>query len=61
MCCTMQIKALSTGRPLHDPDPAVIEKMGARMDPARMANFSGALVWPAMLRKLERMDPGYRD
>ena len=61
MCCTMQIKALSTGRPVHQPLPEVVTKMGGRMDPTAMDRFSRSLVWPALIRKLERMDPSYAD
>jgi len=57
--CSVQVRALSTGRALHQPDPAVIEKVGARK--AGSEAFSRDLVWPALLRKAYRLDPGFAD
>jgi len=59
-CCTIQIKAMSAGRELHVPDPQVIAAMAERMGPDAFRAFSDDLVWPAMLRKLDRIDPGYK-
>ena len=58
--CTVQVRALGMGRPLHDPDPAVVTKMGQR-SPERSRSFADTLVWPALLRKVERLDPSYKD
>ncbi|MDB5448130.1 MAG: class aldolase [Phenylobacterium sp.] len=58
--CSVQVRALGMGRPLHDPDPTVITKMGQR-SPERSRSFADNLVWPALLRKLDRIDPSYKD
>jgi ribulose-5-phosphate 4-epimerase/fuculose-1-phosphate aldolase len=59
--CTTQIRAMSAGRPLHHASPAAIAKVEAQTDPTGPDTLSRELVWPAMLRKLERMDSSYAD
>lgn len=59
MSCTVQVKALSTGRTLHHADPAVVEKVGTRVNGD--GSFARDLVWPALLRKAYRLDPGFAD
>jgi ribulose-5-phosphate 4-epimerase/fuculose-1-phosphate aldolase len=59
--CTVQVRAMSTGRPLHHAAPEVVAKVGQRMDPGGMDTFSRELVWPALLRKLQRMDSSFAD
>ena len=61
MSCTMQIRAMSTGRPLHQPAPEVEAKVGRGMSGESIDRFSRGLVWPALLRKLDRLDPTYAD
>jgi len=59
--CTMQIKALSAGRDgLNAPPQGVPEKVAGQ---ARMQSSAGIgnLAWPALLRKLDREDPSFRD
>ncbi len=59
--CTMQVRALSmAGRPLYPTEPAVVDKnmVLGRMTVGPAANH---LIWPALLRKLDREAPGYRD
>ncbi len=58
--CTMQVRALNGQVPPNIPQQGVPEKTAAQ------ANFKGndgigALAWPALLRKLDRENPGYRD
>jgi ribulose-5-phosphate 4-epimerase/fuculose-1-phosphate aldolase len=60
--CTMQVRTLSQcgeGRSTHPVEPAVVEKnmMIGRMG-AAAADF---LVWPALIRRLDRVSPGYKD
>ncbi|ACI97676.1 class II aldolase/adducin family protein [Rhodospirillum centenum] len=57
--CQMQVRTLSQGRELYPTADAVIGKNEAigRMGLTQAANL---LIWPALLRKLERTDPGYR-
>jgi ribulose-5-phosphate 4-epimerase/fuculose-1-phosphate aldolase len=58
--CTAQVRALGMGRPLHQPSRQSIDKVAAsRAGP--MAPLADGLIWPAMLRKLDRVDPGWRD
>jgi ribulose-5-phosphate 4-epimerase/fuculose-1-phosphate aldolase len=59
--CTMQVQALSAGREnvLIAPQSAqdeVRQQVGGRNDGRATA---GALAWPACLRKLDRVSPGY--
>jgi ribulose-5-phosphate 4-epimerase/fuculose-1-phosphate aldolase len=59
--CTMQVRTLSQGgRPLYDTQDPVIEKnkMIGRMGLKPLAD---GLIWPALLRKLDRMGSDYRN
>jgi ribulose-5-phosphate 4-epimerase/fuculose-1-phosphate aldolase len=58
--CTAQVRALGMGRPLHQPDPEVIERMGGFRSGGLM-QVAKSFVWPALLRKLDRIDPTWRD
>ena len=60
--CQVQIMALSCNTKLIYPSKEILEetydKMRPRVDrPAR----NGGLAWPALLRKLDRTDPSYRN
>ena len=60
--CAMQVRTLSQcseGRSTHPVEPSVVEKnmMIGRMG-AAAADF---LVWPALIRRLDRVSPGYKD
>ena len=61
--CTMQVRT----RMLGDVDmdypttPDVIEKNAALARSGGLAKLAEKLVWPALLRKLDRVNPGYRD
>jgi ribulose-5-phosphate 4-epimerase/fuculose-1-phosphate aldolase len=60
--CQVQVTALSCNTKLTYPPQSVMEetydKMRSRPDrPAR----NGGLAWPALLRKLDRTDPSYRN
>lgn len=56
--CQIQVSA-QPGGPLTTVDPGIVEGVA---DAARTSTqgLGGAFVWPALLRKLERMDAGYR-
>jgi hypothetical protein len=56
--CAIQIKAMGTGREINPIDPAVVARttQGKPMG----GDFADKLVWPAMLRKLDQADPGWR-
>jgi ribulose-5-phosphate 4-epimerase/fuculose-1-phosphate aldolase len=58
--CRIQIDALAGGQALVEVDPQILQGMGAVLK-AVTAGQGSMLVWPALLRKLERTDPGYKD
>jgi ribulose-5-phosphate 4-epimerase/fuculose-1-phosphate aldolase len=57
--CSIQVRTLAGGARLRWPDQGVPEKIAGT---AAMAfdGLIGSLSWPALLRKLDRRDPGYR-
>jgi ribulose-5-phosphate 4-epimerase/fuculose-1-phosphate aldolase len=59
--CSMQVRALSqSGRELYATAASVIEKNRQHA----LAGFGAVaqhLVWPALIRKLDRIDAGYKD
>lgn len=59
--CDAQVKMLSAGLDkLNTPPQGTPDKVKAQTPPAGMAMVSRALAWPALLRKLDRIDPGFR-
>lgn len=55
--CTIQVRALGMGRPLHPVGAGVAE----RVQPiGGLEIVARNLVWPALLRKLDRHDPTWR-
>jgi ribulose-5-phosphate 4-epimerase/fuculose-1-phosphate aldolase len=58
MTCTVQVRTLSMGRPLHEAGAPVVDTVASFRDlhGAKMAND---VYWPALLRKLDRSSPGY--
>ncbi len=60
--CEAQILMLSAGRNgLNAPNDGVAGKVEAQSSGTGMAMLAQQLAWPALLRKLDRIDPGYRD
>ena len=57
--CQIQIAAQAGGT-LTPVDPRIIDGVGQAMR-AQTDGLGGAFAWPAMLRKLDRMDSSYRD
>jgi ribulose-5-phosphate 4-epimerase/fuculose-1-phosphate aldolase len=57
--CAMQTKALAGGMKLNIPNQGVPEKT-AGQGAFGFDSYMGALAWPALLRKVERSDPGFR-
>ena len=55
--CQIQLAAQSGGGALVQVDPRIIEGVGHAL---KVQGVGAALVWPALLRKLDRLDPGYR-
>lgn len=62
--CSVQVRTLSMGLPLQSACPDVIERTQAEFGISRSpfaTRYAVDLVWPALLRKLDRVNPGYRD
>ena len=57
--CEIQIAALSTGRELVIPAPEICEKTARQYE--QDDEPAGTREWRALLRQLDRTDPGYRD
>ncbi|HET7503893.1 MAG TPA: class II aldolase/adducin family protein [Kofleriaceae bacterium] len=57
--CMIQVRAQAGGGELVPIDPRIIEGAG-RMARTATRGAGGALAWPGLLRKLDRIDPGFR-
>ncbi len=60
-CCTVQVRTLAMGQKLHAADPKVIAETGKMMDDFDFPKYAEGMAWPALLRKLDRENPGYAD
>jgi ribulose-5-phosphate 4-epimerase/fuculose-1-phosphate aldolase len=59
--CEAQVHMLAAGRDrLNAPPQGVEEKVAGQSSPKGMGALAERLAWPALLRKLDRIDPGYR-
>lgn len=60
--CQAQVMMLAAGHDrLNTPPQGVEQKVAGQTPPAMVAMAAGALAWPALLRKLDRMDPSFRN
>ncbi|MFN2101037.1 class II aldolase/adducin family protein [Altererythrobacter sp. MF3-039] len=60
--CDAQVKMLSAGRDgLNNPPQGTPEKVREQTKPEGMGVVANALAWPALLRKLDRIDPSFRN
>lgn len=60
--CSMQVRTFAMGNAIYPTDEDVIEKNGAiGSAPNGLMMVADKLAWPALLRKLDRTNPGYRD
>jgi len=60
--CTMQVRTRMLGPTAYPVDADVIDKNTRLLDnPERAELRSTTLVWPPLLRKLDRLDPSYRN
>ena len=60
--CEVQVMALSCNTKLVYPPQDVLEETFERMKPRpELPNRNGDLAWPALLRKLDRVDPSYKN
>ncbi len=57
--CEIQIAAQSSGAKLIAVDPGIVAGVRANVI-AVTRGLGGSLAWPALLRKLDRVDPSYR-
>ena len=57
--CRIQVDALAGGGELTQVNPAILANMGEVMKVAT-AGQGAQLAWPALLRKVERLDPSYK-
>ena len=57
--CQAQVAAMAGGAELNLPPPAVARKVAAQF--ARPGRRAPANAWAALLRMLDRIDPGYRE
>ncbi len=58
--CQIQLAAQSGGVPLTQVDPRILDGVGHAMR-TQTSGLGGAFAWPALLRKLDRMDSDYRN
>jgi len=60
--CEIQVMALSCNTKLIIPSTEILEETFDKVKPrVDRPNRNGDLAWPAMLRKLDRVDPSYRN
>lgn len=58
--CEAQVLMLSAGREnLNNPPQGVEDKVARQSAPKGMGKLAEKLAWPALLRKLDRVNPGY--
>jgi ribulose-5-phosphate 4-epimerase/fuculose-1-phosphate aldolase len=57
--CQIQLAAQSGGAPLTEVNPMIVQGVAHAMK-VQTGGMGGAFVWPALIRKLERIDPGYK-
>ncbi len=60
LSCRAQIAAMSCNTPLRSVPPQVLEETWNNYQPGTRRPY-GVMEWPALLRKLDRMDPGFRE
>lgn len=58
--CTIQVRALSGGGAMRRIDPSIVDGAQAQWEKVTHG-AGGGLAWPALLRRLDRIDPGYRN
>ena len=58
--CSIQVRALAGSRELVHVDPRIIAGAQEQAKGATRGMGGGALTWPGLLRRLDRIDAGYR-
>ena len=59
LACRSQLAAMATGAKLNAVAPEVLQQTYMNYQPQTRRPY-GLMEWPALLRKLDRMDPGFR-
>lgn len=59
--CAIQVRAMAGGTALVQIDSSIIETAAQQARVATRGVGGGALTWPGLLRRLDRLDPGFRD
>jgi hypothetical protein len=60
--CTMQVRTRMLGPTAYPVEQAVVEKNTSLLSNRdRQELRSTTLVWPALLRKIDRLDPSYKN
>jgi ribulose-5-phosphate 4-epimerase/fuculose-1-phosphate aldolase len=59
--CTIQVRALAGSRELTHVDARIIAGAQAQAKQVTQGVGGGALTWPGLLRRLDRLSPGYDD
>ncbi|MBC7982415.1 MAG: class II aldolase/adducin family protein [Candidatus Obscuribacterales bacterium] len=59
--CTMQVRTRVLGHDDYPTAQSVIDKNNELANSSGMTRIANSLVWPALLRKLDRIDPSFRD
>jgi ribulose-5-phosphate 4-epimerase/fuculose-1-phosphate aldolase len=59
--CTMQVRTRILGHDDYPTRPEVIDRNAELAGASGMQVVANHLLWPALLRKLDRIDAGYRD
>ncbi|AZG15560.1 MULTISPECIES: class II aldolase/adducin family protein [Cupriavidus] len=60
LACRSQVAAMSCNTPLQQVPANVLEETWNNYQPGTRRPY-GLMEWPALLRKLDRIDPGYRE
>ena len=59
--CDVQVRTLGMGTELTPVAPEAIAKVAGQTSGDFMESYAQKLLWPAMLRKMTRLDPGFAD
>jgi ribulose-5-phosphate 4-epimerase/fuculose-1-phosphate aldolase len=59
--CMIQVRAQSGGSELSPIPKPILDGMQMAVNKVTRGGGPGALAWPALLRKLDRLDPSFRD
>ena len=58
--CSIQVRAMAGGSELITVDPEIVATASSQARVATRGVGGGALAWPGLLRRLDKMDPSFR-